>query len=112
MQHDADQERRDDHNAAAGQDDDVEVAAPVPDMGRHDEIKLEGPVGRQTRPLKFPDASSLKLKMIGSVLLQTAFVLMCLVMMRITSILMLKKTDPLMTTSSVMVGPMRMILAL
>ena len=59
--------------------------------------------------MKFPDASSLKLKMTGSVLLKTAFVLMCLVMMRINSILMLKKTDPLMTTSYVLVGPMMMM---
>ena len=79
-------------------------------MGRHDVIKGAGSVGRQTRPRKSPEASPLKLKRIGSVLLKTAFVLMCFVMMGTNSIVMLGKKDPLMmTTSSVLVGPMMMM---
>ena len=84
----------------------ITQAAVGPDCGRPDVLKGAGQVGRQTRPRKSRDASSFKLKKIGSLFLKTGFVLMCLMMMGTNSILMLKKTGPLMTTRSVLVGPM------
>ena len=80
VQHNADQEGCDEHDAAAGQDrvDDFEDATQVPE------------VERQTRPRKPPDAGCLKLKKFGPVLLKTGFMLTLLMLMMTNPILRMK----------------------